>query len=95
VLMSYQNQTQRHTVWDPGASNGEGLSQIAAELLYPRAYVGISSGGPSQWLNSQREDWVGRNESTDIIPISFGCAQLFIHYLRTQCGYPCNTAGRP
>lgn len=88
ILMSYRNQHEQRTTWDPAASNGEGLSQVAAELLYPQVVPQLALGGPGTWLNSNRPDWVTRNDPTDLHLTSFGCAVLFIYYLHTQCGYP-------
>ena len=92
VLMALRNSRAGSTSWNPGGSNGEGLSQICAEELYPAAYYDSQLGhGPrriTQWLNdATRPDWVTRTEGTDKNFTSFGCAQLFIHFLRSQHRY--------
>jgi len=68
--------------WDPGGSNGEGLSRILATELYPSELGGFATA--SSWLNHGRPDWVSRTEPTDTNFVSTGCATLFINYLRHQ-----------
>lgn len=38
VLMSLRNSRAGSISWEPGGSNGEGLSQYLAELFYRSAY---------------------------------------------------------
>ena len=46
---------------------------------------------------TQAGRWISRNDSSDTRADSFGCAALFIYYLRSQLGYPwdhiCSWAG--
>lgn len=83
-----------HVGWNPVDSSGEGLSQVALFTLYPDQ-VGIYD-GPPKWLdtsinpspdNPSRPDFVSKNDPTDKNFVSFGCAVLFIYYLRSQLGF--------
>jgi hypothetical protein len=92
VMMGLRNQRRGSTSWNPGGSNGEGLSQFLAERFYRSAYYDVQLGhGPSRitgWLNgSGRPDWVTTTEATDKNFVSFGCDFLFLHFLHTQKGY--------
>ncbi|MBI1744348.1 hypothetical protein HYR54_14965 [Candidatus Acetothermia bacterium] len=71
--------------WDCGGSNGEGLSRVLAEVLYPKILDGYATA--AEWLNSDRPDWVTRNNPTDVDPISNGCSVLFLYWLNSQLGY--------
>lgn len=71
--------------WDCGASNGEGLSRVLAAELYPAQLDGFATA--SSWLNSNRPDFVSRNDPTDTNFVSIGCSVLFINYLRSQLGH--------
>ena len=92
VLMDLRNQRKGSTSWNPGGSNGEGLSQVCAARLYQAAYYDAQlQHGPdrvTRWLNdSTRPDWVTRTEGTDKNFTSFGCAALFIYFLVSQRGF--------
>ena len=80
--------------WNPLDSSGEGLSQTAAFTLYPDE-TGILN-GPGRWLDTSvpisppvpsRPDFVSTTGPTDSNFVSFGCALLFIYYLRAQLGF--------
>jgi len=75
--------------WNPGWSNGEGLSRSLAQILYPPNAFLFASG--SDWYNpasvSALPDWVDNDEQTDQDGISYGCAALFLNYLAYQLGY--------
>jgi hypothetical protein len=75
--------------WHPGDSSGEGLSQAAGFTLYPDQVQILN--GPQQWLDtsvsSNRPDFVSKTDPTDSNFVSFGCALLFIYYLRSQLGF--------
>lgn len=75
--------------WNSSASDGEGLSVALATELRPMGYYGASSGAPrvNAWLQSGRPDWISRTELTDQNVVSYGCAVLFINYLRHQLGF--------
>jgi hypothetical protein len=62
--------------WDCGATNGEGLSRVLAENLYPGVLDGYSEA--AAWLDSQRENFVDQNLPTDTDAASNGCAVLFL-----------------
>src|SRR5579859_2305397 len=66
--------------WGCGASNGEGLSRVLAEELYPGVLDDFAT-APT-WLNGQREDWVNLTATTDRSPKANGCAVLFLFWLR-------------
>jgi len=68
--------------WIAGWSNGEALSRVSAQILYPsRAW--LWSTGDS-WLNGGRADWVDNVEHTDQDYVSIGCGSLFLNYLAYQ-----------
>jgi hypothetical protein len=65
--------------WDCGATNGEGLSRVHAEMRYPGVLDDFETA--SAWLDSSRPDWISANEATDQDPVSNGCAVLFLTWL--------------
>jgi hypothetical protein len=70
--------------WNCGASNGEGLSRVLANAMYPGAEPAnfVSS---NSWLNaSGRPDFVNVNDNTDQNYVSIGCSTLFLNWLRYQ-----------
>jgi hypothetical protein len=80
--------------WNPLDSSGEGLSQAAVFTLYPDQAQLLN--GPQVWLdtsvspgtiNQSRPDFVSKTEKIDSNFVSFGCALLFIYYLRLQLGF--------
>jgi hypothetical protein len=72
--------------WDCGASNGEGLSRVLAEVMYPGA-IGGGYLTAADWLDHGRPDWVTKTNPTDRAPLSNGCAVLFLHWLHDQLKY--------
>jgi hypothetical protein len=57
VMMSLDNQRSGQTNWHPAASNGEGLSLLCGETLYPAAMYGIGTQGyprSGQWFAATR-----------------------------------------
>ena len=73
--------------WDCGASNGEGLSRVLANDLYPGVEPAnfVSS---SSWLDAPgRPDWINNTEGTDQDYVSIGCSVLFLNWMRFQLGY--------
>jgi hypothetical protein len=72
--------------WNCGFSNGEGLSRVLATALYPAELNGYTTA--AAWLDTpDRPDWVNNTDTTDVDPVSNGCAVLFLNYLNTQLGY--------
>jgi len=70
--------------WNCGASNGEGLSRVLANDLYPGAEPSnfVSS---NSWLNAAgRPDFVTVTDPTDRNYVSIGCSTLFLNWLRYQ-----------
>jgi hypothetical protein len=70
--------------WDCGASNGEGLSRVLANAMYPGAEPSnfISS---NSWLNAPgRPDFITVTDPTDQNYTSIGCSVLFLNWLRYQ-----------
>ena len=66
--------------WNCGASNGEGLSRVLAEALYPGVLDAYSTA--SSWLDTNdRPDWVSNNNATDTDPVSNGCSVLFLNWM--------------
>ena len=73
--------------WDCGASNGEGLSRVLANDLYPGAEP-LNFVSSATWLDTPgRLDWINNSEGTDQDYVSIGCAVLFLNWMRFQLGY--------
>jgi hypothetical protein len=72
--------------WQPAWSNGEALSRVCGQILYPsRAWL-FSTG--QWWLNSvARPNWVDNVEATDQDFVSIGCGSLFLNYLAYQLNF--------
>jgi hypothetical protein len=52
--------------WNCGASNGEGLSRVLAESLYPGVLDDYSTA--AAWLDTpDRPDWISNNNNTDTL----------------------------
>lgn len=78
--------------WKCGYSNGEGLSRVLANALYPAVTVpSLVTAG--QWLNitspqsGYRFNWVDNTNFTDTDPLSNGCSVLFLNWMNTKLGY--------
>jgi hypothetical protein len=80
--------------WKPGNSSGEGLSQLGALTIYPDQVDNLN--GPQVWLDTSisptaakpsRPDFVNKTEASDANFTSFGCALLFLYFLRSQLGF--------
>jgi hypothetical protein len=69
--------------WNCGASNGEGLSRVLANAMYPGAEPSNFVSGPF-WLDNGRPDFVNNTDPTDRNYLSIGCAVLFLNWLRYQ-----------
>ena len=84
--------------WDPGGSNGEGISRVLAAWRYPTE-INTSQASfsvASTWLEArfpQSQDFVSINgtDGRDGDLIAAGCAVLFINYLRWQLGFQLNS----
>ena len=72
--------------WDCGASNGEGLSRVLANDLYPGAEPAGFVSAPV-WLDQGRPDFVNTTDPTDTNYVSIGCSVLFLNWLRFQLGH--------
>jgi hypothetical protein len=78
--------------WIAGYSNGEALSRVSAQILYPNNAWLWSTG--NSWLNGDpsspnpaRSDWVDNVWHTDQDYVSIGCGSLFLNYLAYQLNY--------
>lgn len=74
--------------WDCGASNGEGLSRVLANDMYP----GVEPAGfisSNSWLNSSREDFVNHTFLMTRITLRLGALCFFF----TGCGFNSTIAG--
>lgn len=71
--------------WNCGQTNGEGLSRVLAETLYPDESFVIASA----WLDQGRPDYITANEpgQSDGDTVSNACAVLFLNWLRYQLGF--------
>jgi len=87
VLMSFTSHL--FSGWNRGNSMGEGLSRVAAAELHPAGYYSAPyKPSVNGWLNANpRPDWVTSTEGTDKDSISYGCANVFLYYLRYQLGF--------
>jgi hypothetical protein len=88
VLMDYNNQ-HGPTTWLAGSSHGEGLSQFCAYMMAPAGYNAFYAATfENTWLQTpDRPNWVDTTEATDGDVYSYGCALLYLFYLRSQLGY--------
>ena len=83
ILMEFSG-----SAWNPGNSMGEGLSLLAAETLHPIGYYATGQGPRiNTWLNGSRPDSISSSVETDKDAVSYGCAVLFLNYLRYQLGF--------
>jgi len=73
--------------WQCGGSNGEGLSRVLAEALYPGVLENLGYVSAATWLNSRRPNFVRRTLATDTSGTGNGCAVLFLNYLHVQLGF--------
>lgn len=75
--------------WNPAWSNGEALSRVSAQILYPDAAWLFATG--SSWFNPSTymdpADWIDDVEQTDTDFVSVGCGSLFLNYLAYQLNY--------
>ena len=71
--------------WNCGDTNGEGLSRVLAEELYPGTLDYYRTA--DVWLDSGRPDYVGNNAGNDQDPFSNGCSVAFLYYLHYLLGY--------
>ena len=73
--------------WNCGASNGEGLSRVLANDLYPGVEP-LNFVSSATWLDAPgRPDWINNTEGTDRDYVSIGCSVLFLNWMRFQLGY--------
>jgi hypothetical protein len=81
-FMGAQNQG-----WDCGASNGEALSRLLAELESggPGGSLSDFATGPA-WDQSGRPDYIDATEPTDQNPVSTGCGMVYLYWMISQ-GY--------
>jgi hypothetical protein len=87
IQMDYASQHGGPT-WNPGDSAGEGLSQLCGIERFSRGHYLYYSSFVNAWLQStSRTDWVTTSEATDSNADSFGCALLFLYYLKSQLGH--------
>ena len=71
--------------WIAAWSNGEALSRVCAQILYPNLAWLWSTG--NFWLNPVRTNWVDNVEHTDTDSVATGCGSLFLNYLAYQLNY--------
>jgi hypothetical protein len=87
--------------WDCGASNGESLSRLLAELLSRGADGALAAfaTGPA-WNQAGRPDWLDATEPTDQDAVSIGCGMVYLYWMIskgftaaqiTQAGCPTGT----
>jgi hypothetical protein len=71
--------------WNCGDTNGEGLSRVLAEELYPGVLDYFHTA--DVWLDSSRPDYVSNNVGNDQDPSSNGCSVVFLYFLHYVLGY--------
>jgi hypothetical protein len=75
--------------WDPGWSDGEALSRVSGQILYPESAWAFATG--TSWFNpgtyTNPVDWIDKVEHTDQDYVSIGCGSLFFNYLAYQLNY--------
>lgn len=86
--------------WDCGASNGEALSRVLADAMYPGSYAMYPDCVSAPvWLDTpDRPDFVNVTDPTDRNYVSIGCSVLFLNWLRYQLDFSWNQivlAGAP
>ncbi len=72
--------------WGCGDSNGEGLSRILANEIYPNVEPPNFVSAPV-WLDNGRPDYINRTDATDTNYISIGCSVLFLYWLHYQLNF--------
>jgi hypothetical protein len=79
--------------WNCGASNGEGLSRVLANAMYPGAEPPNFVSAPV-WLDTPniftsqiRPDFVNVIDPTDVNYVSIGCSVLFLNWLHYQLDF--------
>jgi hypothetical protein len=73
--------------WDCGASNGEGLSRVLSNDIYPGVEPEdfVSS---SVWLDApRRPNFVDTTDQSDTNYVSIGCSVLFLNWLRYELNF--------
>jgi hypothetical protein len=70
--------------WNCGDTNGEGLSRVLAEELYPGVLDAFHTA--DAWLDSSRPDYVSDGVGNDQDGLSNGCAVVFLYYLHYVLG---------
>jgi len=75
--------------WNPGWSDGESLSRVCGQILYPENAALFATG--SSWYSpttfANPGDWIDAVEQTDQDLVSVGCGSLFFNYLAYQFNY--------
>jgi hypothetical protein len=75
--------------WIENWSNGEALSRVSGQILYPENAWAFAEG--SNWYNPQTHtnpaDWIDNVEHTDLDDVSYGCGSLFLNYLSYQLNF--------
>ncbi len=72
--------------WNCGFSNGEGLSRVLANELYPNVEPENFVSAPV-WLDNGRPDYINTTDPTDTNYISIGCSVLFLNWLHYQLNF--------
>jgi hypothetical protein len=85
--------TAQQRGWIPTWSDGEALSRVCAQILYPTLRFLWSTG--TSWLNGDpssttaaRSDWIDSVKHTDQDNVATGCGSLFLNYLAYQIDIP-------
>jgi hypothetical protein len=68
--------------WDCGASNGEALSRLLAELLSGGRDGALAAyaSGPA-WEQAGRPNFIDATEPTDQNPVSIGCGMVYLYWM--------------
>ena len=75
--------------WVSFGSNGEALSRVSGQILYPQNALGFASGFDwfSPTTHTNPPDWIDKFEPNDVDGASYGCGSLFLNYLAYQLNF--------
>jgi hypothetical protein len=87
IFIDYRDSSK--DIWNRWGSNGDGLSQFCGILRFQQAHYLAYNPFGTNWLTSsyRHPNWVDHVESTGGINTGFGCALMFLFYVKDQLGF--------
>jgi hypothetical protein len=84
IFMDYRDSSK--DIWNRWGSNGDGLSQFCGILRFQQGHYLAYNPFGTNWLTSsyRHPNWVDHVESTGGINTGFGCALMFLFYVKDQ-----------